>query len=402
MYSNREAEQHEWLVVTFNQPVIFHRTPDEAYPLNPMRRYVLNADNIESLREFVQSMSPLKGSKYYTPLNLNRPLNDATVLIERNRHRGIGDLLFLTGPMEFMRHLSATSVKIDMYGLTDRGLVLQNHPCLRFKTVLCGPLHYDDLGLYNYHWLVDTVTEVNEEPDQLNVYDALYKQLGVDPAQVPAKFKRPSICLTDADMAHLDHYYRAVYETTQVDLRRTPYYVVCPFSAATLRTMPYKTWLDIITELSKRRPVLVLGHTSERVPGAGMSAGEFSARVSEMPNVVNALGATGLRAMMGIISKARCFFGMDSGPLYVAQAARVPAISMWGSHDPGVRLGYDKDYMDLAVWNQSMCHHAPCYAYATFPQHKCPRGDQQQLCEVLVTVNVDDVLDRLDAVESKN
>jgi len=400
MYSNRESDQSEWQIVTFNQPVIYNRTVDEAYALNPMRRYIFNADNLESLRDFVQTMSPVKGSTYYTPLNLHRPLNDATVLIERNRHRGIGDLLFLTGPMEFMKHMSATSVKMDMYGLTDRGMIMQNHATLRFKTVLCGPLHYEDLALYNYQWLVDTVTEVNEEPDQLNVYDALYKQLGVDPAQIPPKYKRPTVYLSDSDDAHLDHYYRAVYERTQLDLRRLPYYVVAPFAAASLRTMSYKTWYSIIQELAKRRPVVVIGRVADRVPDSDITAGELSSQLADMPNVINALGATGLRAMMALIGKAHCFFGMDSGPLYVAQGLRTPAISIWGSHDPGVRLGYDKDYMDLAVWNRQMCASAPCYAYSNFPAHKCPRGDQQSMCEVLLTVNVDDVMDRLDAVES--
>lgn len=394
-------EQNKWVIVTFNQPVIYHRTPEEAYPLNPVRRYVLNADNLEGLMEFVQTVSDLKGSTYHHPLNLNFPLNDANILIERNRQRGLGDLLFMTGPMEFMRHLSAGSARLDMYGLTDRGMVLQNHAALRYGTVLCGPLMYEDLALYSYHWLVETATETNEEPDQLNVYDALYKDIGIDPAVVPFKYKRPTIYLNDSDWGHLDQFYRVIFDNTQIDLRRTPYYVVCPFSAATLRTMSYRTWVTIITELSGRRPVVVLGRMDNRIPASDMSAGDFSSKISEMPNVINGLGATGVRAMMAMIAKSSCFFGMDSGPLYIAQAARVPAISMWGSHDPGVRLGYDKDYMDLAVWNKPMCAYSPCYAYANFPAHKCPRGADQSMCEVLVTVNVDDVLDRLDQVEGK-
>lgn len=401
MNPNREPEHNQWVIVTFNQPVIWSLTPDEAYAFNPMRRYVMTAEAAESLKEFIQTMSELEGSTFYTPLNLNAPLHDAHILVERNRNRGIGDLLFMTGPLEFIRHLSAGSAKVDFYGMTDRGVVLQNHAALRYKTVLCGPLHYDDLGLYNYHWMSRTVTETNEEPDQLNVYDALYKQLGVDPAQVPNKFKRPTCYLTDSDFAHLDYYYRAIYETMQIDLRRTPYYVVAPFAAASLRTMSYRTWIDIITELSKRRPVVVVGRVDHRVPMSDISAGDFSTRIADMPNVVNAFGATGMRMLMALISKAQCFFGMDSGPLYIAQGFRTPAISMWGGHDPGVRLGYDKDYMDLAIWNRTMCSSAPCYAYSAFPAHKCPRGEAQSMCEVLLTINIDDVMDRLDLVESK-
>lgn len=402
MNPSKNSEGNKWVVVTFSRPITFMRTPDEAYALNPVRRYVMTEDNLDTLRDHVQTMSDLKGSTYYTPLDLNRPVNGVSIMVERNRHRGIGDLLFLTGPLSYIRHLSATTAGVDMYGLTDRGLVLQASQLLRHGGVLCGMTHYDDLAHYNYHWFVDTVTESNEEPDQLNVYDALYKDLGLDPATIPAKFKRPSVRITDSDYLNLDHFFKVTWEATTIDLRRTPYYVVCPFAAATLRTLPYGHWLEIIGELSARRPVVVLGHLNDRIPFSDMSAGDFASRLSSVPNVINALGATGLRTMMGVIDRAACFVGLDSGPLYIAQACRTPAISIWGAHDPGVRIGYDPDYMDLAVWNQPACPKAPCYAYAEFPAHKCPRGADQQVCDVLVSVKTQDVMAQMDKVESKS
>ncbi|HNL70532.1 MAG TPA: glycosyltransferase family 9 protein, partial [Leptospiraceae bacterium] len=58
---------------------------------------------------------------------------------------------------------------------------------------------------------------------------------------------------------------------------------------------------------------------------------------------------------------------LDSGLLYVAEALRVPTISLWGTHAPAVRLGYDPAYMDLAIWPRENCGAAPCFAYANFP-----------------------------------
>jgi ADP-heptose:LPS heptosyltransferase len=189
----------------------------------------------------------------------------------------------------------------------------------------------------------------------------------------------------------------------QVDFRRTGYYVVAPFSAATLRSMNYQNWLEIIKEMAGRRPVIVIGTATNRIPDMDMSAGEFIQRLSQLNNVIITIGAIkSLRVLMGLISKAVAFVGLDSGPLYIAQAFRTPAVSIWGSHDPGVRLGYDKDYMDLSIWNQPQCRMSPCYAYAQFPASKCSLGVHQQCCDVLASTTGAQVMDKLDMIESKN
>ncbi len=136
-----------------------------------------------------------------------------------------------------------------------------------------------------------------------------------------------------------------------------------------------------------------------------ISVGEFIAQMhllgDDVVNFMDSKPPTPLRSSMAVIAKANCVFTLDTGPLYVAEALRVPAISIWGPHDPGVRIGYDPDYMDLAVWNEQACSKCPCYCFGSFPQHKCPRGAEQTVCEVLASVTVDSVLTKLDAVECR-
>jgi hypothetical protein len=132
-----------------------------------------------------------------------------------------------------------------------------------------------------------------------------------------------------------------------------------------------------------------------------MSAGEFSQHVGTMGGgVFNAVDSTSVRTMMALIARSFCVIGMDSAPIYIAQALNMPAISIWGTHAPGSRIGYDKNMMDLAIWNQDACQYAPCFAYGEFPVTKCPNGIRQTCCEVTSSVSVDDVLKRVDAVES--
>jgi ADP-heptose:LPS heptosyltransferase len=195
-------------------------------------------------------------------------------------------------------------------------------------------------------------------------------------------------------------FYAGVNRNKHFDLRRESYYVVAPFSNASLRSMPYSTWLETIKQLAARKKVVVVGTSKMRLPDVDFSAGTFISQLNGIPNVVNAVDKTPVRVLMALISNARAVVCLDSAPLYIAQALRTPAISIWGSHDPGVRIGYDPEYMRHALWNQEACIHAPCYAYSQFPAHKCPAGVRQNACDVLVNTTCNQVLALMDSVES--
>lgn len=401
--SERTPHNSQWVVVTFNRPILWNRNEDEVWMFNPPGRYVLNANQIGNLSSYIQTISDLKSQAYYKPLRAGANISGATILIERYRERGIGDMLFLTGPMNYMSFVTGGDIKMDMYALADRGMVMNFHPALRFEATMAGPLRYDDLQFYDYQWMVDTATEYDEEPDQVNVYDFLFKQLGFDPSTIPAQYKRPTVRLTQDDQHNLDQFLYFVFLEKKLDLRKTGYYVVAPFARGSLRCMPYGTWLRVIRTLATKRPVVVIGNLTDRMPETDMSAGEFNQHVTQSGgNVVNAIGNTPLRVMMAVMSKATAVGCMDSGPLYVAQALNVPAVSVWGPHDPRVRIGYDKAYMDLAVWNKDACRYAPCFAYAKFPEHKCPDGAAQAMCQPLKMVDAEEILAKFAAIEEAN
>jgi ADP-heptose:LPS heptosyltransferase len=393
----------QWMVVTVKEPVMFHQTADETWLFNPNRRYISNANRIAPIQQFIENVSELDGAALYHRLMSGQNLAGAKILVERNRERGLGDLLFLTGPLAFFNHITGNSVEIDLMAFADRGVVLTHSPLIHNGCVKCGPLEYDHLRYYNYHWLVNSVTEQDAEGDQLNVYDALYQQLGFKPEDIEAKWKRPAATLLADDYQNLDRLYRFIWENRTIDLRRVGYFVVAPFANATLRCMNYGRWLEIIKALSTRRPVVVVGTSSLRLPETDMSVGDFSQHVAKMGGgVFNAIDSTTIRVLMALIARSVCTICIDSAPLYMAQALNVPAISIWGTHAPGSRIGYDKNYMDLAIWRNDACINAPCFAYGAFPSTKCPQGAAQRTCEVLSAVSADDVLKKVDMVESAN
>ena len=387
-----------WKIVTVTQPVMMNRTDQEVWLLNPRRRYILNTGQVRQIAQFIATVSDLQPGGLLTPLHAGQNLCKAGILIERLRERGIGDLLFLTGPLAFLQQASGQTAEIDVFALSDRGPVLWGNPDGR---VLCGPGEYDHLRLYNYHWFINSVTETNEEPDQPNVYDGLFAQLGFDPATIDPQWKRPRAVVNPDDLRNLDQFFMNIWSTKKVDLRRVGYYVVNPFAAATVRSLNYSKWLKIIGELGKRRPTLVCGSTRTKQPDTDLSAGAFLEHINALGgNVINAVDATPLRVFMALISRAKAFIGLDSGPLYVAQALRTPAISLWGCHAPASRLQYDRPYMDLALWEFAACNHSPCFTYIDFPAHKCPRGAAQTECEVLSVIQPEHVFGKVDQVES--
>ena len=387
------------------KPVLWPRCDQETWSLTPPNRYVINAEYANRFSDDqVEEVSDLKGSAYYKPFTGLINLNNAKVLVERHRSRGIGDLLFLSGPLSYLHHMSGGTIKFYLKSLVDRGTVLYHHPSLHLKTPLYGPTLYDTLPLYDYHWFLESVTEFNEDREQPNVYDVLYRQIGFDPKTIDPIFKRPSVGFDDSDTRGLHAFYQAIWSEKQIDLRSEPYYVVAPFSHGITRSAPYRLWLDLIAELSKRRPVVIVGSLKHELPDLDMSCGEFVHRLRVMgqqtAKIINLVSEMPLRSVLSVISKSKCVFCLDSAPLYMAQACRVPAISLWGPHSPSVRIGYDKSYMDLAIHEKSACPNSPCFAYSGFPEKKCPEQESQRFCSVLASASVNQILSKLDLVES--
>lgn len=391
----------QWLVVSVKEPVMFHQTADETWLFNPNRRYIVNANRLGPIEPFIETVSELDGSSLHYRLRAGQNWANAKILVERTRERGIGDLLFLTGPLGYLQHVTGNSSTVDVMAFADRGTVLTHSPLIANGCVRCGPLELDHLRAYNYHWLVNTVTEQISEGDQLNVYDALFQQLGFNPADIEARWKRPTATLVPEDFQNLDRFYSYIRETRKIDLTRIGYFVVAPFANATLRCMNYSRWLEVIKALATRRPVVVVGNSSLRLPETDMSAGQFNSAVANIGGgVVNAIDSTSLRVLMALIARSHAVVCVDSAPLYIAQALNTPAISLWGTHAPAARIGYDKNAMELAVWKQDACPHTPCFSFGKFPVEKCPDKERQISCAVLADISVDDVLAKVDKIES--
>jgi hypothetical protein len=390
-----------WRIVSPSVPILWPRSKEEVWLMNPPIRYVITSDFQSQIQDKLASYSEMRGSAYYRPLNGRGNLTETRLLVERHRDRGIGDLLFVTGILAYLQSVSSHSIKVFFHAAADRSVVLHGNPNLVNEMPMAGPIIYDTMPLYHNHWLIESATEYNEEPEQENVYDSLLRTIHIDPKAVDQKWKRPFVYLSKADMQRADDLFRMVYYERQQDWRKEPYWIISPFALSSLRTAPYSVWLQLIKELSKHRKLIVVGQSHNGlVPKSDMDYSEFLSHLSAMSqenkNVVVLIGNTPMRLIMGLIAGAEGVVTLDSGLLYVAQGLRIPAVSVWGPQHPATRIGYDKEYMELAIWKQEACPWAPCYAYRNFPVHKCPYGEEQGLCEVLKMVTADDILAKVE------
>lgn len=385
-----------WRVVTPKEQLIWPKSALEQWYMYPPLRYIVPSDQQEALEGKLAAWSELKSSKNYRELNVSSLKPGSKVLVVRHPSRGIGDLLFITGPLRYL--YERYRVEVYWHAPKDRDSLIHHLPYVKNELPFNGPLSYDSLPLYDAHWFIDAVTELDEEPDQENVYDALFRQIGVDPETVLARYKKPQIVLTDAD----DKHYTESMEKVHSHLGFSPvlgeYIVVAPLSKSVTRNAPYPTWLTIIQKLVESgKKVILLGDVNDVMPNSGMTFGEFAKNLGnfQKESVLNLIGMTELRLAATILKNAACLVTLDTGLLYVAEALGTPAVSVWGTHDPRVRIGYNDDLMKLALWHKEACQFAPCFAYRGFPEAKCGLASDNtgDVCKVLGAVKPEAVID---------
>ena len=99
--------------------------------------------------------------------------------------------------------------------------------------------------------------------------------------------------------------------------------------------------------------------------GAEDSAiGDAVVRELDGLEMLNLVGHTGLRDLVGIFSECAVAFGPDCGPMHMAAAVGCPVVSLWGSTAPERSAPWGN--AEFALHGEIPCH--PCYL------RECPIG----------------------------
>jgi hypothetical protein len=179
--------------------------------------------------------------------------------------------------------------------------------------------------------------------DSESTYDALFRFAGVDPSRVAPEFKRPVFVLNKTKIVERDDWLK------KIGVHR--YFVLQLTCQDKFRTFPLKL-VERVLEVASVEAARIKA-TIFCVKNSAFSP-EVAALIKKTPHAVNLeKQLSTVTHFAELIAGASLFIGPDSSGLHFAAAFETPALGLWGSLDPDLRVKYYKNqvhiYHDLGV-----------------------------------------------------
>lgn len=372
-------------------------------PCNAGERLIFDDDNALSIQQdpgsarYIDQVSDL--APYLREIEARRPPNwrKARVLVYRNH--GIGDQLIASAASRFFT---------EMLGAQCFQAAERFHEPIWFANPYIGgaaqtmPLHLDAVyrakppAFVQGAFFFESISEWDSDSEQANVYDRLFAMLGLDPARVPAKFKRPTVILSKADIELRTTFLQRLTASVTKPLING-YLFFQPFTTNKVRSLPpsvIEKALYALDQYAQKLQIPIL------IADSNPLAPHIAEMVKRTPSALNLCGAIkSVRLLISLIGGATVVIGPDSSALHIAAAFEIPAIGIWGPFSPESRCAYYPRQIHL--FHPEHCHNAPCFNYLPdLPVTKCPNGLDQKYCEVFEGVTVEEIFEALKNVNS--
>jgi ADP-heptose:LPS heptosyltransferase len=399
-------------VITFSKKVTVLTTHGEhkvEISANPGERLVFDDDNALTIQQnpgsanYIWEVSDL--GPYLRELPPVKNWRRRRVLFYRNR--GIGDQLISSALSRFFREILGA----EAFQLSDRvheplwafnpyignvplSMPMHLDPVWRASRMVKTPTGWDEVpGKPFFHgaYFFESATEWDNDSEQPNVYDRIFGMCGLEPARIPAKFKRPIFSIQTEDINKRLDWLRQVGAAMNKDLSQG-YIFLQIQSTNKVRSLPASLTEKVLyaaNEFAEKRglPILCGGSTPFSPEIAGL--------IAKTPMAINvATTMNNLRLYGSIVGGASIVIGPDSSALHFAAAFEVPALGIWGPFSPESRCRYYPNQIHL--YHPELCPSCPCYNYLPeLPFGKCPRGTMQTSCEVYEGVNYGEIAEAL-------
>ena len=188
-----------------------------------------------------------------------------------------------------------------------------------------------------YTDLVEHRWELHEVDRNLN----LLKPLGIK------KFVRETKLFADSDVIE------------KFGLKDKDYIVISPFSNFPLKEWSLENWNELIKRLDTQ--IVITGTKADLKKAEGLIKNK---------KVINLVGKTSLRELMGVIKGARLVVANDSSPVHIANALGVPAITVY--------TATSSKYGFYPLIGSYLDNPAPCSPCSPNPK-KCKTGTKECL-----------------------
>ncbi len=155
--------------------------------------------------------------------------------------------------------------------------------------------------------------------------------------------------------------------------------IIHPGPSWPVREWPFEKWQELVSGLRQQ------GFTDIVQIGVGRYSTVGKVRVNDVPGTVSLVDKLSLEEAFAVISCAKLYIGIDSGPLHIAAAVGAPAVGLFGMTSPHTR--FSRAYIRSFVISKVSCQ--GCY-------HRLPRVDWITGCpndiQCMRTLPVDAVL----------
>jgi ADP-heptose:LPS heptosyltransferase len=393
-------------VITFSKKVTVLTTHGEhkaEINVNPGERLLFDDDNALTIQQNPGSATYILEVTDLNPLIRELPpvknWRRRRVLFYRNR--GIGDQLIASCLSRFFREILGA----EAFQLSDR----VHEPLWAYNPYignvpLSAPMHLDSVWramgpngirpqpFFAASFFFESATEWDNDSEQPNVYDRLFGMAGIEPARVPAKFKRPIFSLQPEDINRRIDWLRQVGAAMKKDLSNG--YIFLQIQATNkVRSMPASLTEKVLAaanDFAENRGLAILcGGNLPFPPEIVSLITKTSAAINVATTIQN------IRLFGAIVGGASLVLGPDSSALHFAAAFEVPALGFWGPFSPQSRTRYYPNQIHL--YHPELCPSSPCYNYLPeLPITKCPRGAAQTSCEVYEGISYKEIAEAIE------
>jgi ADP-heptose:LPS heptosyltransferase len=330
---------------------------------------------------------------------IRKPTHWAKKRVLFYRNRGIGDQLICSAASRFFTEMLGA----ECHQLADR----VHEPIWGYNPYIQGaalsvPMHLDTVfrakgtPFFQGAFFFESITEWDSDGEQPNVYDRLFSMLGLDPARVSSKFKRPIISLQKPDVDKRIQWLQQVGSAVNKSCANG-YIFFQPRATNKPRSLPNSLIEKVLfaaNEYAEKLQIPIL------VADDKVLDPEIFDMVKRTPMAINVATAINhVRLLLSIICGATTVIGPDSAALHIAAAHEVPAVGIWGPFEPNSRCQY---YLrQIHIHHKELCDNSPCYNYLPeLPYPKCPRGAEQPHCECFDGVSIDEILEAIKNVNA--
>ena len=291
------------------------------------------------------------------PLVEHHPAVDEVILFDRTR--------WWRQLVPFLRRIRA--------GRFDLVLDLQRHLKSGIISRWCGAPHrlgFHRVDSKELNWVFNNhhLPRLGNGLSKLNHYLKFAEYLGIVPEPVEWK-----LSLTQAEEVVVDRH-----------LEKISSGFATLFVGSRWESKNWFSWqITSCAELIQQRhglSVVLLG-------GKNDAAVAREVEISCRRGILNLVGRTSLREVIGIIARANVAVGPDTGLMHIAAAVKTPVVSLWGATDPSRTGPHGGE--DFVIRGKADC--SPCYL------RRCPIG---RVC--MRSIEIEEIMAKIDRALSRS